>query len=71
MKLLFPSHPLKPREPDLDFESEFNAAHESGFVCQVYSLETLRESDASLAARMNVFTLSRKGAKMNASRERL
>jgi hypothetical protein len=45
MKILFPNHPLKPRLPDPDYENEFQAAGEAGFVREVYSLEDLRAGD--------------------------
>lgn len=41
MKLLFPSHPLKPRLPDPGFQDEFDAAIRAGFTCELYSLEDL------------------------------
>ena len=45
MKVIFPNHPLKSRLPDPDYESEFNAARDAGFQCEVYSLERLRSGD--------------------------
>lgn len=51
MKLLFPSHPLKPRLPDPGFQDEFDAAIRAGFTCELYSLEDLRVGDAGLATQ--------------------
>jgi hypothetical protein len=52
MKLLFPSHPLKSRQPDPDYASEAAAAADAGFECEFYDLERLREADASGACRL-------------------
>ncbi len=52
MKILFPNHPVKARLPDPDYETEFNAARETGFECELYSLEDLRAGDAMLATRL-------------------
>lgn len=49
MKLLFPNHPLKARLPDPDYQTEFDAALNAGFECELYSLEDLRAGDATLA----------------------
>ncbi|MDB6028220.1 MAG: putative rane protein [Verrucomicrobiales bacterium] len=49
MKLLFPSHPLKARLPDPDYESEVDAARQVGFACDFYNLEVLSEGDAARA----------------------
>src|SRR6266446_4137704 len=46
MKLLFPSHPLKSRLPDPDYEAEVSAARRAGFECEFYNLELLRNGDA-------------------------
>lgn len=51
MKILFPSHPLRPRQPDPDFATEFAAAREAGFACELYGLEDLRAGDATHATR--------------------
>jgi hypothetical protein len=48
-KILFPSHPLKGRLPDPDYQAEFDAALDVGFVCELYSLEDLRNGNAELA----------------------
>ena len=49
MKILYPSHPLKSRFPDPDYQTEFDAARATGFECELYSLEDLRAGDAKLA----------------------
>jgi hypothetical protein len=49
MNLLFPSHPLKRRSPDPDFEEEAAAASSAGFEVGFYSLEDLRAGDAEQA----------------------
>jgi hypothetical protein len=49
MTILFPSHPLKRRAPDPDFEGEASAASEAGFAVGLYSLEDLRAGDATAA----------------------
>jgi len=54
MKILFPNHPLKPRLPDPDYQTEFEAADAVGFECELYSLEDLRAGDAALATRLCV-----------------
>lgn len=51
MKILFPNHPLKVRQPDPDYQVEFDAAGEAGFEREVYSLEDLRAGDAALALK--------------------
>lgn len=52
MKVLFPNHPLKARLPDPDFQTEFDAARDAGFECELYSLESLRDGDAAHATRL-------------------
>ena len=47
MKLLFPCHPLKARQPDPDYADEVNAAVKAGFVCEYYNLDLLRDSDVT------------------------
>jgi hypothetical protein len=51
MKILFPNHPLKPRLPDPGYQTEFEAARDAGFGCEVYSLEDLRAGDVMLATQ--------------------
>lgn len=51
MKILFPNHPLKTRLPDPDYQTEFDAACDAGFGCELYSLEDLRAGDATLAVQ--------------------
>jgi len=51
MKILFPNHPLKPRLPDPGYQTEFDAARDAGFGCEVYSLEDLRSGDAIEATK--------------------
>jgi len=51
MKILFPNHPLKPRLPDPGYQTEFEAARDAGFGCEVYSLEELRAGDATGATK--------------------
>jgi hypothetical protein len=51
MRILFPNHPLKSRLPDPDYQTEFDAARNAGFECELYSLEDLRAGDATLATQ--------------------
>ena len=51
MKILFPNHPLKARQPDPEYQSEFDGAVEAGFVCELYDLENLRAGDPWQAVR--------------------
>lgn len=52
MKILFPNHPQMARLPDPDYESEFDAARDAGFGCELYSLEDLRAGDVARALRL-------------------
>lgn len=51
MKVLFPNHPLKGRLPDPDYETEFAAARDAGFECELYSLDDLRAGNPNEATR--------------------
>jgi hypothetical protein len=51
MTILFPAHPLIPREPDPDYAEEWTAAGASGFGRMLFNLDRLRavNGDAALA----------------------
>ncbi len=48
--LLFPNHPLRPREVDPDFAAEFDAARAEGLAVRLFSDEMLAVRPAAEAA---------------------
>ncbi len=51
MRILFPSFPITPTQPDPDYEAEYAAAQTAGFVCSLYELESLRNNDLRTALK--------------------